>query len=61
MAECFASYSDRAPKNVRIVIFLLVLICSVMMTCTGNSIKAKSVTMLTTPTVCQKAAWIHYQ
>lgn len=48
------AYSDRAPKNTRIVIFFAKLICSVKMTCTGNNMRARSVRMLRTPILSQK-------
>jgi hypothetical protein len=49
------TYSDLAPKKVRIVTFLLVLICSVIMTCTGKRISATSVSMLRVPMPRQNA------
>ena len=51
------TYSERAPKKVRIVIFLLKLICSVITTYTGNAISATSVRMLIAPVARQKDSY----
>jgi hypothetical protein len=51
------TYSDRALKKPRIVIFFVVLICSVKMTWTGNKIKHRSVAMFITATPRQKPVY----
>jgi hypothetical protein len=48
------AHSDRAPKNTSIVIFFPKLICRVIMTCTGNNMSARSVSILNTPILSQK-------
>lgn len=52
------SYSSRAPKKINIVTFFAMLICNVKMTCTGKSIKARSVSMLIPPIACQNDTYI---
>jgi hypothetical protein len=53
------TYRDRAPKKQRIVTFLEVLICRVMMTWMGKSIRQRSVKMFIAPTTRQKAVYTH--